>query len=106
MLPVIRLSSSPETPQLQQEQQQQQQQQQHQQRDRSAFVDYASAPFHDHEAAQNPVKPVLATAALRHVYNRVTRLKTDGRLEEGMKPDAGTAVRLLKEVMGLVDSGT
>ena len=50
--------------------------------------------------------PVLATAALRHVYNRVTRLKTDGRLEEGMKPDAGTAVRLLKEVMGLVDSGT
>ena len=103
MLPVIRLSSSPETPQQQEQEQQLQQQRQ---RYRSAFVDYASAPFHDHEAAQNPVKPVLATAALRHVYNRVTRLKTDGRLEEGMKVDAGTAVRLLKEVMGLVDSGT
>ena len=68
--------------------------------ERSAFVDYDRVPFHDHDAARNPVKPVLGTAALRHVYDRINRRR------RGSQDDAlveGGEVQLLKEVLGLAE---
>ena len=69
---------------------------------RSAFVDYATAPYYDHEAAKNPVKPVLATAALKHVMKRA-RLKHAGLWDEKAIVEGPGVIRLLKDILGLVD---
>ena len=71
---------------------------------KSSFVDYATAPYHDHEAAKNPVKPVLSTACLKQVYARI-RLAQLGMTDKNVVTDGATLVRLFKDVLGLVDHG-